>query len=148
MTKAHDVLEKVDRFLDQQETRREQKRRLAAIHIEGVKKPSPWGRKTALDSIAEYTRQWVKLESRYGPDMDQSRADWTIATRMIGSGQYDVDDVEQAILGMSPNLHTRKPGHAEDYARRTATKAWLDPDAQAQRAQNLAKQQHDRGWER
>ncbi len=147
MTQAQELLERADRFLDQQETRREQKRRLAVIHTEGVKKSSPGGLKTVLEPIAEYSRQWVELEKRYGPDMDQSRADWTIATRMVGSGQYDAEDVERAILGMSPNLHTRKPGHTEDYAHRTATKAWRDPAAQAQRAQNLAQHQ-DRGYER
>ena len=147
MAKAHTVIDQADRFLDQHATLREREKRIKAIHTEGVKKPSPWGRKTTLDSIAEYTRQWVELEKRYGPDMDKSRADWTIATRMVGSGQYDADDVERAILGRSPNLHTRKPGHLEDYAHRTATKAWLDPNAQAQRDQNLAQHQ-DRGYER
>ena len=149
MTQAHDLLEKVDRFLDQQETRREQKRRLTAIHTEGVQEPSPGGRKTALEPVAEYRRQAQVLEKQYGSDPDWSKVDWMIAKSMVASGQYDVDDVERAILGGSPHIRTRKPGHLEDYAHRTATKAWLDPDAQAQaqRTHNLTKQP-DREYER
>ena len=147
MTQAHDLLEKVDRFLDQQAVQKAQKDRLTAIHTEGVKKPSPWGRKTALEPVAEYRRQAQVLEKRYGPAPDWSKVDWMIAQSMVASGQYDADDVERAILGGSPHIQTRKPGHMEDYAHRTATKAWRDPDAQAQRAQNHAKQ-HDQEWER
>jgi hypothetical protein len=140
MTQAHDLLEKVDRFLDQQAVQKAQKDRLTAIHTEGIKKPSSWGRKTALEPIAEYRRQAQVLEKRYGPAPDWSKLDWMIATTMVGSGQYDPQDIERGILGGSPNMATRKPGHMEDYAHRTATKAWQDPTAQAQRAQALAKQ--------
>lgn len=147
MTQAHDLLEKVDRFLDQQAVQKAQKDRLTAIHTEGVKKPSPWGRKTALEPVAEYRRQAHVLEKRYGPAPDWSKVDWMIAHSMVASGQYDADDVERAILGGSPHIQTRKPGHLEDYAHRTATKAWRDPEAQAQRARNQA-QQHDQEWER
>ncbi|OJI06604.1 MAG: hypothetical protein BK997_05500 [Candidatus Micrarchaeum sp. ARMAN-1] len=146
MSKAQELLEKVDRFLDAQDARREQKRRLEAIHTEGVKYAPPWGLKTALEPIAEYRRQAAILLKKY-PQPDWSRVDWMIATAMVASGQYDAADVERAILGGSPNLQTRKAGHLEDYAHRTALKAWQDPTAQAQRAQMLAKQR-DQEWER
>lgn len=145
MAKAQTLLEKADRFLDQQETRREQKRRLEAIYTEGAKMASPWGLKTALEPVAEYRRQALLLVQQY-PQPDWSRVDWMIATAMAGSGQYDVRDIERAILGGSPHLQTRKAGHLEDYAHRTATKAWLDPTAQAQRERK--NQQQDREWER
>jgi hypothetical protein len=70
-----------------------------------------------------------------------------IATSMAGAGQYNQKEIEQALVQGSPHITSRKPGHVEDYARRTATNAWRDPDAQAQRTQNLAKQ-HDQEWER
>ena len=69
-----------------------------------------------------------------------------IAQSMVASGQYDAEEVARAILGGSPNIRTRKPGHLEDYAYRTATKAWIDPTVQAHRDKNLARQQ-DRGYE-
>ncbi len=147
MAKARDLLEKADHFLDLQDARREQQTRLMAIHTAGVEKRAPWGRKTALEPVAEYRRQAQGLETRYGPAPDWSKLDWMIAQSMVASGQYGVDDVERAILGGSPNLRTRKPGHLEDYAHRTATNAWNDPTVQAQRAQNLARQE-DRGLER
>ena len=153
MTKAHDLLEKVDRFLDQQAVQKAQKDRLTAIHIEEVQKPAPRGRKTPLEPVAEYRRQAQVLATQYGPAPDWSKLDWMIAKSMVASGQYDADAVERAILGGSPNIRTRKPGHLADYARRTATKAWQDPYTQTQREARMRAQQQeqadrDRGYSR
>ena len=144
MAKAQELLERANRFLDAQETRQEVKRRVEAIYTEGAKMVSLWGLKTALEPVAEYRRQAALLLQKY-PQPDWSRVDWMIATAMAGSGQYDVRDIERAILGGSPNLQTRKAGHLEDYAHRTAIKAWQDPTAQAQR--DRKNQQRDRGRE-
>ncbi len=147
IAKAQDLLTQVDRFLDLQDARREQQTRLMAIHTAGVEKRAPWGRKTALEPVAEYRRQAQGLETRYGPAPDWSKLDWMIATAMAGSGHYTLPEITQAIVQGSPNLATRKPGHLEDYAQRTVEKAWQDPAVQAQQAQHRARQD-DRGWSR
>ncbi|MCY0900492.1 MAG: DNA-primase RepB domain-containing protein, partial [Firmicutes bacterium] len=140
MAKAQELLDQVNRFLDAQDARQEQKRRLEAIHTDGVKYAAPWGLKTALEPVAEYRRQALLLLKQY-PEPDWSRLDWMIAKAMAGSGQYDLRDIERAILGGSLNLSTRKTGHLEDYAHRTALKAWQDPEVQVQRAQKVAQAQ-------
>ena len=147
MVKAREVLDKADRFLDAQAVQKAQKDRVTAIHTEGVRYAAPRGRHTALEPVTEYRRQALVLATRYGPHPDWSKVDWMIAQSMVASGQYDAEEVARAILGGSPNIRTRKPGHLEDYAYRTAQKAWQDPQAQAQREQMLT-QERDRGYER
>ena len=142
MTKAHDLLEKVDRFLDVQDARREQQTRLTAI---STSHPQPWPSRGLSAPLEAYQRQAHVLQSRY-VNPDWSQLDWMIAKALVIAG-YPVQDVESAILVGSPNIQTRKPGHLEDYAHRTATNAWNDPDVQAHRAQNLA-QPHDQEYER
>jgi hypothetical protein len=55
-----------------------------------------------------------------------------IATDMAKSGRFTAADIERAIREASPNVETRKPGHIEDYARRTAEKAWSEAAADRQ----------------
>jgi hypothetical protein len=147
MAKAREVLDQADRFLDQQAALRAQEERLTAIHTWQSSKGPQWRRKTVLVPPEEYRRQAQNLLVRYGPDPDWSKLDWMIATSMAGAGQYNQKEIEQALVQGSPHIASRKPGHLEDYAHRTATKAWRDPNAQAQRAKNLAKQP-DQEWER
>lgn len=147
MVKAYTLLAQADRFLDQQAVQQAQKDRVTAIHTEGVRYAAPRGRHMALEPVTEYRRQAQVLATRYGPHPDWSKVDWMIAQSMVASGQYDAEEVARAILGGSPNIRTRKPGHLEDYAYRTAQKAWQDPQAQAQREQTLT-QERDRGYER
>ena len=142
MAKARELLEKVDRFLDVQDARQEQQTRLTAISTGHTQRQPSRGLAAPL---ADYQRQAQVLQTRY-VNPDWSKLDWMIAKAMVVAG-YTVQDVESAILVGSPNIQTRKPGHLEDYAHRTATNAWNDPDAQAQRAHNLTKP-HDRGYER
>lgn len=142
MAKAHDLLEKVGRFLDVQDARREQQTRLTAIST-GLPQLRPSRGLSA--PLEAYQRQAHVLQSRYA-NPDWSKLDWMIAKALVIAG-YPVQDVESAILLGSPNIQTRKAGHLENYAHRTATNAWNDPDVQAQRAQNLA-QPPDREYER
>ena len=142
MAKAHDLLEKVGRFLDVQDARREQQTRLTAISTGHPQLRPSRGLSAPLEA---YQRQAHVLQSRYA-NPDWSKLDWMIAKALVIAG-YPVQDVESAILLGSPNIQTRKAGHLENYAHRTATNAWNDPDVQAQRAQNLAKQP-DREYER
>lgn len=144
MTKAYDLLAQASRFLDRQAVQQAQKDRLTAIYTEAVQNAAPRGRQTPLDPVAEYRRQAQVLATRYGPAPDWSKLDWMIAKSMVASGQYDANAVERAILGGSPNIRTRKPGHLEDYARRTATKAWQDPYTQTQREARMRAQQQER----
>ncbi len=144
MAQAEVVLAKLEQFLDERATRQEQETRRAAI--EAWQSPSgwpSWGRRKPVD---EYRQQAQGLQARY-PDPDWSKLDWMIATRMAGSGHYTLPEITQAIVQGSPHLATRKPGHLEDYAQRTAEKAWQDPAVQAQQVQNRA-HQADRGRSR
>ena len=56
-----------------------------------------------------------------------SRLDWMIATDMAQSGRWTQEDIERGIRECSPNIESRKAGHIEDYAKRTAEKAWAAP---------------------
>ncbi len=82
------------------------------------------------DPVHEYQRQAKRLLARYGKDADLSRMDWMIAVDMSKSGQYSASEIERAITECSPEIESRKAGHIEDYARRTAAKAALDPEVQ------------------
>jgi hypothetical protein len=65
-----------------------------------------------------------------------------------------VQAIEKSIRECSPNVESRKAGHIEDYAKRTAEKAWAAPEVQQEReqAQEQARQarhnQQDRGMSR
>ncbi len=147
MAQAAVVLARLDRFLDERAIREAQQTRRETIAAWQDPPGWPsWGRRKPVD---EYRRQAQALQARY-PQPDWSKLDWMIAKTMAGSGRYTLPEITQALVQGSPNLVTRKPGHLEDYAQRTAAKAWQDPTVQAQWAQNLAqrRQEEDRGWSR
>jgi hypothetical protein len=69
-----------------------------------------------------------------------------IATGMAKSGRFNVKDIECGIRECSPNVESRKAGHIEDYAKRTAEKAWAAPEVRQEREQAQARQaQRERG---
>jgi hypothetical protein len=78
--------------------------------------------------VREYQRQAQRLMGRYGEGADLSRMDWMIAADMAKSGRFTVQDIEKGIRECSPNVESRKAGHIEDYARRTAERAWTAPE--------------------
>jgi hypothetical protein len=84
---------------------------------------------------------------RYGEGADLSRMDWMIAADMAKSGRFTVADIEKGIRDCSPNVESRKAGHIEDYARRTAERAWTAPEVlQHRQEQGLqSKQGRDDG---
>ena len=90
--------------------------------------------------MKEYQRQAQRLMQRYGKEADFSRLDWMIATDMAKSGRFTAQDIEKGILECSPHVESRKAGHVEDYARRTAEKAWAAPEVAAQRQQEREQQ--------
>jgi hypothetical protein len=144
MAQAEVVLAKLEQFLDARAIRQEQDTRRE--EIDTWEAPPGWPMRAKRPPLDEYRRQAQVLQARY-PDPDWSKLDWMIAKTMAGSGDYTIPEITQAIVQGSPNLVTRKPGHLEDYAQRTAEKAWQDPAVQAQRAQQLA-HQADRGRSR
>ncbi|MDT9047016.1 hypothetical protein RSW36_28265, partial [Escherichia coli] len=75
------------------------------------------------DPVKAYQQQAQRLMQRYGKDADFSRLDWMIATDMAKSGRFTVHDIARGIRECSPHVESRKAGHVEDYARRTAEKA-------------------------
>ena len=72
-----------------------------------------------------------------------------IAQDMAKSGRFTLRQIEQGLRGASPNVDGHKAGHVDDYAHRTATKAWLSPEVQAYRAEQARKAQLkiDRGYD-
>ena len=85
---------------------------------------------------------------RYGKTADFSRLDWMIATDMAKSGRFSADGIAGAIAKHSPQVESRKAGHVEDYARRTAEKAWNAPEVAAERqqqAEQARQAKRDRG---
>lgn len=124
---------KVQQSLQQEAVKLEQRRRLDAIQAV---------RPVGADAVQEYRRQAKRLLAQYGSDADLSRVDWMIAIAMAKSRRFTLQDIQRAIQEGSPNVDSRKAGHVEDYARRTAEKAWAEaggaplgstPPRQAQR---------------
>ena len=132
---------------DKHQAKKEREKRLETLQ----------GRKMgygASDPVQEYQKQAQRLLARFGADADLSRMDWMIATDMAKSGRFGVQAIEKSIRECSPNVESRKAGHIEDYAKRTAEKAWAAPEVQQEReqAQEQARQarhnQQDRGMSR
>lgn len=131
------LIEAIEERLAEMELRRERDQRMAAIEkvSEG-----------AAGAVAEYRRQAKVLLRRYGKDVDFSRLDWMIATDMARRG-WSQDAIERAIIEASPHIETRKAGHIEDYARRTAMKACAaaierEHDQEERRENRAARQRH------
>lgn len=135
----------IGQAIDKAQAKKEREKRLETLQ----------GRKMgygASDPVQEYQKQAQRLLERFGATADLSRMDWMIATDMAKSGRFNVQDIEKGIRECSPNVESRKAGHIEDYAKRTAEKAWAAPEVQQERQQEQARQanlkQQDRGMER
>jgi len=125
-TAAPALLECVELGLDKVGAQKERQRRLEALQ---TVKPGYGG----YDSAKEYQRQAQRLMAKYGDGADLSRMDWMIAQDMAKGGRFTVQDIEKGIRECSPNVESRKAGHIEDYARRTAEKAWNAPEVKQYR---------------
>lgn len=128
---------------DKHQAKKEREKRLETLQ----------GRKMgygASDPVQEYQKQAQRLLARFGATADLSRMDWMIATDMAKSGRFGVQDIERGIRECSPNVESRKAGHIEDYAKRTAEKAWTAPEVQQKReqARQARHNQQDRGMSR
>ena len=142
--RAQALLETVGQGLARAEAEKARSARLEAL--EGYKSP---GHGWYSDPSHEYQRQAKRLMERYGKTADFSRLDWMIATDMAKSGRFSAQGIAGAIEKHSPEVATRKAGHVEDYAKRTAEKAWAAPEVQAHRQEQQAEQarqaKRDRG---
>ena len=136
-TAAPAYLERIEQGLDRAEAQKERETRLEAIQAVNT------GHKT-YDPVREYQRQAQRLLTKYGDKADLSRMDWMIATDMAKSGNWTQQDVEKGIREASPALENRKTGHIEDYAKRTAEKAWAAPEVQQHRQEQARQAKRDR----
>lgn len=105
--------------------------------------PAParaWGQRSR-DLGKWYTGMWQGLESRFGPDLDHSRADWMCAVALVEKG-YDVDSVADAIQRHSPGASERKGKDLADYVLATAGKAeiWVELSKQGAVYADVAEQ--------
>lgn len=134
-TSAETALERIAQHIDKEMSGREREKRLEAL------KTANTAQSRRFDPVQEYQRQAKNLLTRYGDDIDLSRMDWMIATSMASDqqGRWPQKDIERAILECSPNIESRKAGHIEDYAQRTAAKAWQAPEV-VQHRQEKARQ--------
>ena len=128
-------LERIERYLDGVAAQCERENRLEALE---TAKTGGYG--SQYDPVKEYQRQAQRLMQRYGKEADFSRLDWMIATDMAKGGRFSVEGIAMAIGQHSPQVESRKAGHVEDYAKRTAEKAWAAPEVQQHR-QEQAQQQ-------
>jgi hypothetical protein len=125
-------LEGAEITLDISKARQEQKNRLDRLEMART-----GNYELQSDPVSEYQRQAQRLMQRYGREADFSRLDWMIAVDMAKSGRFSAKDIERGIRECSPHVESRKTGHIEDYARRTAEKAFESPEIKAIRQERI-----------
>ena len=135
----------IEQALDAVAARQERARWLEAIGVATA-------RVGGHDPLGEYRHQAQQLIVKYGGGADLARMDWMIAVDMATSGRFTQQDIERGIVRGTPNVQSRKAVHVEDYARRTAQKAWTAPEVERQRQERQRHLQQeakrDRGIER
>jgi len=130
------VMDGSEQILDRVAAKQESAARIKAIQeVAPAASNGPSINGRSLSPQLEYKRQAKRLLAQYGPTADLSRVDWMIATDMAKSNSYSVTNIEAAIKQCSPNIESRKAGHIEDYAKRTAENAWNDPAVHLHRQQ-------------
>ena len=143
---APKYLERIEEGLDKAQVQKERQKRLETLE-------GPQIGQGVHDPLREYQKQAKRLLARFGKGADLSRMDWMIATDMAKSGRFNAQDIERGIRECSPNVESRKAGHIEDYAKRTAKNAWTDPQVRLhwQEREQARQAQHnpqDRGRSR
>ena len=107
--------------------RREERQR----RLEGIRTAEPGHE--ADDPVQAYRKQAQRYLNQHGFKTDFARMDEAIAAEMAKSGRYTSSDIERGIREGSPNVESRRAGHMEEYAKRTAQKAWAAPEVQQKR---------------
>ena len=133
----------IEQALDAVAARQERARRLESIRVATA-------RVGGHDPLGEYRRQAQQLIIKYGAGADLARMDWMIAVDMAKSGRFTEKDIERGNARGTPNVQSRKAVQVEDYALRTAQKAWDAPEVVRQRQERQREQQamRDRNSER
>lgn len=119
-------LQRIERHMDKAAAQQVRQQRLEALQ-------EPQTVYWARNPLDEYKQHAQRLLERFGANADLSRMDWMIAQDMAKSGRFAVEDIERSIRECSPNVESRKAGHIEDYAQRTAINAWRSPEVQQHR---------------
>ena len=142
-TAAPAYLVTIEQALDAVAARQERARRLESIRVATA-------RVGGHDPLGEYRRQAQQLIIKYGAGADLARMDWMIAVDMAKSGRFTEKDIERGSARGTPNVQSRKAVQVEDYALRTAQKAWDAPEVVRQRQERQREQQamRDRNSER
>jgi hypothetical protein len=104
-----------------EENEQEQRRKQAVEAQQGTSKANP---------IRMYQNEFNSLRRAYGADMDLSRADFMICSKMLKVG-YSKDQLIKTLEQTSPELRTRKASHENDYCTRTVDAAFANPQVQA-----------------
>ena len=146
-TEAPRLLLSIGQVLEKAEAERERARRLEAVRTAPAERL--WGQGPA-DPVHEYQRQARRLLERYGEGADMSRVDWMIAQDMAKGGRFTVGQIAQGLREGSPDVESRKAGHVDNYAQRTAAKARASPAVQAYREEPAKKSERriERGRDR
>ena len=133
-TAATALLERIDQVLDQVAAKEERQRRLEGIRTaeagQGVHDP-----------VREYRRQAQRYLGQQGFKTDLGRMDEAIAGEMAKNSRFTLGDIEEGIREGSPNVQSRKTGHVEEYAKRTAERAWATPEAWQRRQEQVQKRE-------
>jgi hypothetical protein len=136
---APELLRGIDDRMDREAATSERETRLEALR---ASQPVPGAR----DPVVEYRNQAKRLLERYGAGADLSRIDWMIAQDMAKSERFGQAGIERALREASPNIETRKAGHLDDYAKRTAARAWSEQSPERAQAKAKAKErENERG---
>lgn len=96
--------------------------------------------------IQTYRYGLKALYSRFGKDMDVSKADFMIGVDMARKG-FSPDQIGGAIEQASPELPTRKAGHEADYVARTVKAVFTHPEVvkhQQEQTKEAAQQRSSR----
>ena len=116
----------IEKNIEEEKNKLEKARRMKAIEAaRDSREKTIQGRKNP--PATEFQMQCQPWLLKFGDNADLSRVDFASAKAMAQQG-YSEKEIVNAILKASPNLLTRKEGHFEDYAIRTAGNAAADPD--------------------
>ena len=122
---APNYLEFIEKQIAEEKSREEKARRIKAIKTaRNDREKTVQGRKNP--PVIEFQMQCQPWLLRYGDKADLSRVDF-VAAKAMAQMEYTEKEIADAILQASPNLETRKAGHLEGYATRTARNAVSDP---------------------
>ena len=133
-TAAPALLKRIDQALDQAAAREERQRRLEGIRTAEAGQ-------AMHDPVREYRSQAQRYLGQHGFKTDFGRMDEAIASEMAKNSRFTLDDIERGIREGSPNVESRRAEHIEEYAKRTAEKAWAMPEVQQKRQEQRREQE-------